>query len=115
MWNLWYKEYLAEDDAFPRLIVRLEDLVFHADTVVPQLCTCAGGTHTKEFQHSKTVQNQNAGIDTTDVSQGLYRSVVRYGNVTNRRRGYPTFQLEAAKEILDPSMMEVFGYPYEEP
>mmetsp|Transcript_49853 Transcript_49853/g.120803 ORF Transcript_49853/g.120803 Transcript_49853/m.120803 type:complete len:463 (+) Transcript_49853:229-1617(+) len=114
MWNLWYKAYLSSDDDFPRLIVRLEDLVFHAETIIPQICTCAGGTHKAEFVHSSTVQNQNIGIDTSNVHEGLYRSIVRYGTTRNRRKGYPPFQLDAIKDILDPSMMDVFGYPYEE-
>ena len=117
MWNKWYKAYLSDDehDDFPRLIVRLEDLVFHGETVVPQICACAGATSRPNFVHSSTVQNQNVGIDTSNVREGLYRSLVRYGTTMNRRKGYPPFQLDAIKEILDPSMMEIFGYPYEEP
>ena len=113
MWNSWYRAYLSKDDDFPRLIVRLEDLVFHAETVIPQICTCAGGTFKQDFVHSSIVQNQNVGIDTSNVHEGLYRSIVRYGTTRNRRKGYPPFQLDAIKEVLDPSMMEVFGYPYE--
>jgi hypothetical protein len=115
MWNLWYGAYLSQDDDFPRLVVRLEDLLFHADEVVPQICTCAGGSFRAFFRHSRVVQNRNKGIDTTKVDEGLYRSIVRYGNTTNRRKGYPSFQLEAIRDILDPSMMDIFGYPFEEP
>ena len=41
MWNLWYKDWHAV--SFPRLMVRFEDLLFHAEDVVSQVCACGGG------------------------------------------------------------------------
>lgn len=130
LWNEWYQTYIKFDDAnkhketastmkepaFPFAVVRLEDLVFHAETVVPQLCECAGAEFRGEFKHTQTIANPNAGIDLSQgLDMGLLRSVIKYGNITNRRKGYPKFQLEAAKELLDPRMMDLLAYPYEEP
>jgi hypothetical protein len=41
MWNVWYKDWY--DVSFPRLMVRFEDLLFHAEDVVSQVCACGGG------------------------------------------------------------------------
>lgn len=138
LWNEWYGGYIKFEDkrgkekqlgknnattatmkppGFPFLLVRMEDLVFHAQTVVPQLCKCAGTdlVNDKVIHHAE-ILNANSGIDTTGgMDQGLLRSVIKYGNVTNRRKGYPRFQLEAAKDLLDPRLMDVLAYRYEEP
>jgi hypothetical protein len=112
-WNEWYKMYA--NATFPRIIVRLEDLVFYGDSVLPQLCQCAGLKYAASFTHAKHIANQNHGIDQNGTHTGLLRSVIRYGNITNRRSGYPDFQLHAAHDILDVEMMGLFSYPYEEP
>lgn len=39
-WTTWYKEYLEAD--YPRLIVRFEDLQFHAKEMINLVCECAG-------------------------------------------------------------------------
>ena len=100
----------------PFLVVRMEDLVFHAKTVVPQLCSCVGASMKNDGQtmYVSAQQNRNHGIDKVKGA-GLLRSVINYGNITKRRDGYPAFQLEAAKEILDPRLMTLLGYRYEEP
>ncbi|VEU35676.1 unnamed protein product [Pseudo-nitzschia multistriata] len=137
VWNEWYQSYLEfeGDDGdrpegtlpklkapeMPYVMVRMEDLVFHGPTVVPQLCECAGskylwGNNTDLFRHTSTVANANHGIDVSaGMDTGLLRSIVKYGNIANRRIGYPANQLEAVKELLDPRMMDILGYTYEEP
>ena len=146
LWNDWYENYIEfneheheheheheydkhatmKEPSFPFLIVRMEDLVFHAQTVVPQLCECAGaefkgaggknGKGEGEIKHYARVANDNSGIDVSKGHDtGLLRSIIKYGNFTNRRKGYPKFQLEAAKEILDSRLMNLLAYPYEEP
>jgi hypothetical protein len=43
MWTHWYRGYVDKHLPFPRLIIRLEDLVYHSDKVLHQICECAGG------------------------------------------------------------------------
>jgi hypothetical protein len=48
VWSEWYREYLDAD--FPRLIVRFEDLIFHAPAVLEQIRECVGAVwKEKEF------------------------------------------------------------------
>lgn len=41
MWTDWYKDYYDAD--YPRLMVRLEDLVFYPHETLKQICECANG------------------------------------------------------------------------
>ena len=136
LWNEWYGDYIEfeeEEDTTattgasihttnmktpdtPFLVLRMEDLIFHADTVLPQMCECVGGKlRGSRVQQITEIANRNAGIDrSSGKNSGLLRSIVNYGNITRRRDGYPAFQLVAAKEILDSRLMNVMGYRYEE-
>lgn len=42
MWMDWYQDYY--DAAFPRLMIRLEDLVFYPHETIRQICECGGGS-----------------------------------------------------------------------
>ena len=42
-WKEWYQSYANDSLPFPRLIVRLEDIVYQPDKVLNKLCECAGG------------------------------------------------------------------------
>ena len=119
----------AQPEKFPRIIVRMEDVIFHADIVIPKLCECAGFEFHNEFGHVSEMSNNNPGTEknqlfvegqstgssSSQVITGLLRSIIKYGNITNRRTGYPAFQLEAAKDILSEQMMATFQYKIEEP
>lgn len=97
----------------------MEDLLFRAEEVLPQICECFGGTMwnalgPNRIQYYSNVANHNPGVDNGKGS-GLLRSIMNYGNKTLRRQSYQAVQLQAAKEVLEPSLMKLFGYSYEEP
>jgi hypothetical protein len=110
-WNVWYSEYKKAE--FPRLFVRMEDLLFHGEEVVTQICECGGGTMRTPFMHVQEVANRNLGIEQNHKLAGLIGSLIRYGNIKTRKQGYPPFQLQAARNLLDSTLMKLFGYPYE--
>ena len=119
LYNEWYNAYLNVT-AYPRVMVRLEDIIFRADQVVPTICECFGGTYRKNEDTNGVYQradvaNRNPGIDKASHTSGLLGSIIKYGNRTLRRRHYRRIQFEAAKEILDPHLMELFGYSFEDP
>lgn len=113
-WNNWNNEYVYNRTSeFPRLIVRMEDLVFHGDEVVPQICACAGMKTKGKFHHKRNVANWNNGIDKNSThGAGLLQSIIRYGNPQSKRTGYTPCQLWAAKNILDTKLMSALGYNY---
>eukprot|EP00538_Stauroneis_constricta_P006895 CAMPEP_0119572162 /NCGR_PEP_ID=MMETSP1352-20130426/44485_1 /TAXON_ID=265584 /ORGANISM="Stauroneis constricta, Strain CCMP1120" /LENGTH=423 /DNA_ID=CAMNT_0007621847 /DNA_START=129 /DNA_END=1400 /DNA_ORIENTATION=+ len=116
LWNEWYREYYNDLHTYPRLIVRLEDLVFRGEETIQQVCDCVGGTTMMtggDFRHMQDIANQNAGIEIgQSVHHGLFRSIVKYGNATYRGMEYPNFQLQAARDLLDAEMMDAFGYKH---
>jgi len=121
LYNEWYNAYLNVT-TYPRIMIRLEDIIFHADKVVPQIYDCYGGTWVGGSRTRKEgisllpfVANRNKGIDKNSPTSGLLGAIIRYGNPTLRRQHYQRMQFEAAKDILDPHLMEMFGYSYEEP
>jgi hypothetical protein len=109
-WNLWYTEYA--EAKFPRLLLRMEDLLFHGEEVTRQICECGGGTMRTPFKHISEVANHNSGIEQNHTLAGLIGSLIKYGNTTTRMKGYPPFQLQAARDLLDSRLMKLFGYPY---
>jgi hypothetical protein len=111
MWNEWYKQYV--DAEFPRLIVRLEDLLFQGEEVISRIYTCAGQEmRSGAFSHQARMMNVNHGIERKGT-KGLLSSLIRYGNYSNRNLGYPPFQLKAAEDLLAKDLMDFFGYRYE--
>ena len=42
-WREWIHSYIRPDLPFPRLIIRLEDIVFRPEAVLKKVCECAGG------------------------------------------------------------------------
>lgn len=118
LYNEWYNAYFNVT-SYPRLMVRLEDIIFRAEEVVPKICECYGGEwmNRKEnvVHHNAHVANRNIGIDMSSPTSGLLGSIIKYGNRTLRRRHYRRIQFVAAKEVLDPQLMEQFGYSFEDP
>ena len=58
MWNKWYEEW--EEQTFPRLTVRFEDLLFHGEEVTKVACECVGGVFTnKPFSYIEGSAKEN--------------------------------------------------------
>lgn len=96
----------------PRIIIRMEDLMFHGEHVIGQLCDCIGGTSKRgeNFVHmASSVKAAHAGTAGT----GLLQAIINYGNITKRRDKFAINQLQAANDLLDKQLMELFGYTYE--
>ena len=108
MWNTWYNQYL--NATFPRLMVRFEDLIFHAEETISQICTCGGGTMKRQFRYVEDSAKGQGGPH--QGSAGFLASLVTYGNKTLRMEGILTDRrdIEYAREHLDRSLMELFSY-----
>jgi hypothetical protein len=125
MWNEWYKEYL--DATFPRIIIRLEDLLFYPTQTLAKLCSCGGmGNNNPQGQEQAALQYPSSsakygkhhttrtGTGTGSLEHnktGLLDAMLRFGNPMHRR--LETKQSQAVKELLSQELMETFGYPYE--
>ena len=110
LWNDWYTEYMHGD--FPRIFVRMEDLVFHAETVVRQVCTCVGGTPAKTFRYI-TESAKHGDIHGNDKTT-LLDAMIRYGSSSklNRTKGMTQDDVAYAKKVLRRDFMDMFGYSH---
>ena len=73
LWNIWYNEW--HNATFPRLIVRFEDLMFHAEETVFKVCTCGGGTMKDTFRYCEDSAKGQGGPHAGSVST-LYHLLV---------------------------------------
>lgn len=115
MWNDWYNEYVQAD--FPRVLVRMEDLVFHTRNVTQAVCECAGGMLREgEFQYvqgsAKPGHNFANQYKTT-----MLDAMIRYGSAQSnleRIKGMTKDDIAYARSTLSPDLMEAFGYRHPE-
>jgi hypothetical protein len=111
MYNEWYNEYV--NATFPRLIVRMEDLVFRPKETISTICSCFGGTIRSPLVMMKADVKKDVA-DKGTRQTGLLKSVISYGHRTGRREDYEPYQLQAARDILDPVLLDTLGYSYED-
>jgi hypothetical protein len=107
MWKDWYQDYY--DVKFPRLIIRLEDLVFHPRQILQQVCQCVGGKLRANITMAGESTKQGAdhihGKNKTNLADAMILHVY-----SNRTKGMTIDDLQYAKEILKDSVMSDFGY-----
>ena len=109
-WNDWYNEYV--NASFPRIIVRFEDLVFHAKEVTTTVCHCAGGEMKPKFTYIVNSAKKGAAAHGKDRTS-FVDAIIRYGKDTNRLNSMTPEDLEFARASLDPNLMEFFNYQYD--
>mmetsp|Transcript_24051 Transcript_24051/g.56870 ORF Transcript_24051/g.56870 Transcript_24051/m.56870 type:complete len:429 (-) Transcript_24051:1887-3173(-) len=109
MWKDWYDEYYNVD--WPRLMVRLEDLVFYPHETVRKICECVDGKYVGDDNLSMTLDSAKAKDDKIHGKDrtGLVRAMIAH--VTqNRTKGMTLDDAAFAKQTLEDSVMRTFGY-----
>lgn len=109
VWSTWYDDY--DTSRFPRAIIRFEDLLFHAEEVVTQVCACVGGRrrHGGKFQHLE--ESPKAGIEGHQGGgSGLVEAMIRYGDPALRLEGWTERDWEYAAAHLEGGLMDKYGY-----
>jgi len=78
-WKTWNEDYL-DAPQFPRLVVRLEDLVFFPHQTLSQICSCAGG---KYRPHGSIFQYKQGGTVRRNAKHNipLVDAWIRHGSV----------------------------------
>jgi hypothetical protein len=116
LWNDWYAQYLR-NSTFPYVMVRFEDLQFHAENVTHQVCTCAGGTIRTDRPFSYIVQSakDGPGHGRKEERTGMLEAWKKYGKPMPPQNGFSREDFEAAKEYLDAELLQLFGYNIPDP
>lgn len=113
MWNKYYGEWMHA--SFPNLIVRYEDLLFHPEEVITQVCECGGGVMRDEFQelvgpakkHGKGIMGRRDKESRTDSNI----AAIVYGTKEIRNSVLNSKDRHYTRDNLDRSIMHHFRYP----
>ena len=109
MWKDWNQEYY--DATFPRLMVRLEDLVYHPRAVLTQVCHCVEGILADNLTLPEKSAKQGADHIHGKVKTGLLDAMIKHAQ-GNRTHGMTLDDLQFARQVLDESIMKEFGYKH---
>lgn len=107
----WYQEYFDAD--FPRLMIRLEDIVFHPTKVLETLCNCVEGTKKQkkwilEGETSKEGAEHIHGHNKTNLLKAMVMHVY-----TNLTEGMTHEDVDFARDTLEDSpVFHYFNYQH---
>lgn len=116
LWNKWYQDYII-NSTFPFLVVRFEDLQFYAKNVTTQICHCAGGVmrDDRPFTYIVNSAKQGPGHGKVEERTGMVAAWIKYGQPMPPQNGFNDIDYNTAKQELDASIMEQFGYRHPDP
>jgi hypothetical protein len=107
LWSEWYSQYLQA--TYPRLIIRYEDTLYHAEKVTQLVANCSGWNLTPPFLY-RIIKSKHHG-ESSDFTMALRN----YGREKDRYKGMTTDDLLYANSHLDKKLMELFRYKWFEP
>jgi hypothetical protein len=108
-WDAWYREYIEAD--YPRLIVRFEDLQFHAKEVIDVVCQCAGAVARQPDKSFTYIVDSAKWGAAHKSSTNMITGMIKYGTDKNRFRGMTAADMKVAKNVLgDGSLLNLFQY-----
>ena len=108
MWRDWYTEYF--NATFPRLIVRLEDLVYNPRNVMKEVCECVGGSLAPNLTLLVNSAKKGLGNVHGKIKTGLLDAMFNHvhGNMT---AGMTRDDVLFANAVLNDSpLVSTFGY-----
>jgi len=102
-WSEWYREFVDVD--FPRLIIRFEDTLFHAERVMQLVLDCIGRPMEGPFKYHMDKSKKGSS---TDFASALGK----YGSEAGRYNGLAAEDMQYLRTALDPHLMKRFRYPH---
>lgn len=113
-WNAWYGEYF--ETKIPRLIVRFEDLLLDAKSIITEICECFGGTlKDKNKFNYITGSSKSKELGHGNSTPGLMHALLLYTNSSNRIKLFTKDDLTFANEVLNKTMMGLLSYSIPSP
>ena len=111
VWNKWLQEYVYYDknDDFPRLIIRLEDLIFHKRKVLEEIGRCVGSP----IESNQTLNTLKTTAKQHGTKSSLLQVIINYGNPigSNDPTNNMTYQdVEYYMEHIDKNLMKILHY-----
>lgn len=106
-WSEWNSEFFRET-YMPRLMIRFEDTLYHAEAVHDKIQECLFG---KESLESDTKPFQYHSDSTKPFNPDLAQTLIKYGTEEGRYANMTFEDLEYANEALASDLMSMFHYP----
>lgn len=103
-WSDWNRQWFEAD--FPRLIVRFEDTLYHAEKVFEKITECTGQRMSHDFQY--VIDSMKASTKASDFTSAL----IKYGKHEGRLAGWSEEDLDYSTRSLDEELMTYFHYPF---
>ena len=91
------------------MIVRFEDLLLHAETVVEKICKCGGGELYADKPFKYSVNSAKTGAAHKGAN-GLVKSITKYSDKNKRLKSFTTEDLAYAVNTIRSDIMNMFGY-----
>jgi len=110
LWNDFYRAYL--EVPWPRLLVRIEDLIYHPEETTEIVCKCAGGAMREDGKFVYIVNSAKKGERAHGkVRTGMVDAIIKYGTFQKRYEGYFShIDLKYIRDHVDPELMEMMKY-----
>lgn len=109
LWRVWIDEYVSRSD-IPRLIVRFEDMLFHAENVMEAIRRCVGVASEASPTAADEAPFYYEIGKSKDRGSDFVQALERYGTGKNRFRGMKRDDLAYTKTAFPDDLMELFGY-----
>jgi hypothetical protein len=116
LYQEWYREYLYYNDtttsAFPRLIVRMEDLIHHPQVTLRQVCECAGGSFHWSADYITTL-SLLTNVKGTTLGHGKSRStgfLKAWIDEDPKLKLVSSASKEYTRQVINADMMNLFQY-----
>lgn len=103
-WNYWNGLYF--NATFPRLMIRMEDLIYHTDEVYSTIRTCIGAPATVD---DKIVYISHA-LKHSKKSDNFYAALAKSGREQDRYGGLSSDDYDYLKSHLNMDLMRQFQY-----
>lgn len=102
LYSDWYRQYL--DAPYPRLLVRFEDMLWQAPTILERIATCVG------TQRANPVAYQVKASKGHGSGTGLVKAILKSGNATLRYGQLTNEDLQYANQHVDHELLERVQY-----
>lgn len=108
LYNEWYALY--RDASYPRLIIRMEDLIFRAEETVTAVCECAGGLIRRDQPFQQPLESAKNDSPGHDTSIGMVEAWIKYSQPLRPNAGFTNEDYNAGSTAIDPFWMSYFQY-----
>lgn len=115
LWNEWYSSLINHVDGtkYPYLVVRFEDLLFRAESVIPQFCNCLGYCQYKKGRDDNHINIADEASKPHGHPRNRTMSFWSYSNPQYRYQGYTKEDLQFMIDAVNMTLLEKFGYEFD--